>query len=87
MRTELEFLTNEQLLAEIKRLWYEKGQWDYEWSLLDKEEAFTPANDYMSDDMEQHIDRLENEYKTRGLELPDREEYVAQFMPTDEDNR
>lgn len=47
MKTELQHLTDEQLLEEIKRQWYEKGHWDYELNQLPEEEAFTPANDYM----------------------------------------
>lgn len=85
MKTELQLLTDEQLLKEIKLKWYEKGAWDYELSLMDEQEAFSPANDYMGSDIEQHIEWLEKEYKSRGLELPDRWEYVARFMPRDED--
>lgn len=79
MKTELQLLTDEQLLEEIKRQWYHKGQWDYELNQMDEEEAFSPANDYMGSDIEQHIEALEREYKSRGFELPDRYEYVAQF--------
>lgn len=81
MKTELQLLTDEQLLDEIKRQWTEKDQWDYELNQLPEEEAFTPANDYMGSDIEQHIEALEKEYKSRGFELPDRYEYIAQFMP------
>lgn len=84
-RTELELLTDVQLLEEIKRQWYEKGAWDRELMQLPENEAFTPANDYMSSDIEQHIEALEKEYKSRGFELPNRYEYIAQFMPDEEE--
>lgn len=85
MKTELQLLTDEQLLEEIKCQWYNKELFDYELNQLPEEQAFTPANDYMDSDIEQHIEALEREYKSRGLELPDRYEYVGEFMPDDAD--
>ena len=82
MKTELQLLTDEQLLTEIKRQWYEIGLLEFE-ALVEHEE-WTVATDYMASDIEQHIERLEKEYKSRGFELPNRAEYVAQFEP-DED--
>ncbi len=81
MKTEFSLLTDEQLLDGIKRQWYDKGLWDYELNQLPEEQAFSPANDYMGSDIEQHIEALEREYKSRGLELPNRYEYVGEFMP------
>jgi len=77
-KVEFQLLTDEQLLKEIKRQWYEKDTWDYELNQLPEKEAFSPANDYMGSGMEQHIEALEKEYKSRGLELPDRYD-VAQY--------
>lgn len=71
-----QLLTDEQLLNEIKRQWYEKGLFDYE---NEQEENSSPAVDYMGDDIEQHINDLEREYMSRGLVLPNRWEYVAEF--------
>jgi hypothetical protein len=85
MKTELQHLTDVQLLEEIKRQWYEKSAWDYELNQMDEAEAFSPANDYLSSDIEQHIERLEREYTSRGLELPDRWAYVAQFESDEEE--
>ena len=78
-------LTDVQLIEEIKRQWYEAGQFEYERMYqMDEAEAFSAANDYLSMDIEEHIDSLETEAKRRGLTLPNREEYAAQFMPNDE---
>lgn len=79
MKTELQLLTDEQLLTEIKRQWYEIGRIEYEHSQYGEEP--TTANDYMTSDIEEHIERLEKEYKGRGFELPNRAVYVAQFTP------
>lgn len=85
MKTELQILTDEQLLEEIKRQWYEKGAWDRELQQKYKTmDRLSLHDEYFSSDVEQHIDALEREYKSRGFELPDRWAYVAQFMP-DED--
>lgn len=82
MKTELELLTDKQLLTEIKRQWYEIAS--IEWDASEHDEKLSIADDYMMSDIEEHIDTLEKEYKSRGLELPDRGEYVAQFTPDDE---
>lgn len=84
MKTELQLLTDEQLLTEIKRQWYEIGRIEYEHWQDGKEP--TVAYDYMTSDIEQHIETLEREYKGRGLELPNRAEYVAGFMPDEGDD-
>lgn len=77
-------LSDEELLIEIKRQWYELGLFEYQRSQEEGEESL--HWDYMSMDIEEHIDKLEQEYKDRGLELPDRDEYIAQFMPDDEED-
>lgn len=78
-------MTDTELLEEIKRQWYEKDLFDYELRQMDEREAFSPANDYLGSDIEEHISKLELEYKSRGLELPDRWEYVNQFSGSDDD--
>jgi hypothetical protein len=84
----MKHLTDEQLLEEIKRRWYDKGAWDYEKLQQYGSRHMSVADDYFSSDVEEHIDELEREYKSRGLELPDRWEYVNQFMPDpDEEER
>ena len=79
MKTELQLLTDEQLLVEIKRQWYEIAAIEYE--VIQEGNGWSPADDYMTSDIEQHIESLEREYKSRGLELPDRWAYVTQFEP------
>jgi hypothetical protein len=81
---EFQHLTDEQLLEEIKRQRYDKGTWDYEMLGKYGSSQLSLADDYFSSDVEEHIYRLEQEYKSRGFELPDRWEYVAQFRPDDE---
>jgi hypothetical protein len=78
-KIELDHLTNEQLIEEIKRQWVDKAQDDYDRQAHG--EATGPAYDYMSSDIEQHIEWLVAEAKSRGLELPERYAYVAQFLP------
>lgn len=75
-------LTDHELLEEIKRQWYEADAFEWErMNEMDESKAFSPASDYLSMQIEEHISDLETEYKNRGLELPDREEYVSQFRP------
>ena len=76
-KIELDHLTDAQLIEEIKRQWVDKAPWDYD------SEATGPANDYLGSDIEEHIDWLVTEAKRRGLELPERWQYVAQFLPGD----
>lgn len=81
MKTEFELLTDEQLLEEIKRQWYDKGMWDHEKFQQYGYHPWSIADDYFSGDVEEHIEALEREYTSRGFELPKRNEYVAQFLP------
>lgn len=73
-RMGLDFLTDEQLLEEIKRQWDEKRRFDYELMQMDEKEFSSPANDYLGSDIEEHIAKLEQEYIKRGRELPSRDE-------------
>lgn len=79
-KTEFDFLTNEQLLEEIKRLWREDRQFELEWEEEIRHRGYrTAADDYVGDDAERHIERAQNAYKDRGLELPDRWQYIAEL--------
>jgi hypothetical protein len=72
-KTGNEFLTDAELLNEIKHQQSEFNHWQWELSQIPESEAATPANEYMASDWEQHIDSLIQEAKKRGLELPGRE--------------
>lgn len=77
-RTGVQFLTDEQLLAEIKRQWYDFGL--HEWEIEQEGgEGMSLHDEYLLSDWGEEINRLECEYLSRGLVLPDRWQYVSQF--------
>jgi hypothetical protein len=70
MKTEEQLLTDEKLLSEIIRLRSEIDSIRDDHFLHDIE--YSIADDYLMSDAEAHIDKLEKEYKRRGLKLPER---------------
>jgi len=78
----MRIFTDKELLDEIKIRWVDV--FEFEQSLDGRR---THNADYLADEIEEYILSLETDYKNRGRKLPDRQEYISRFEPTERNSQ